>query len=152
MTIKSSIFRLALLLSLPLLLPACGERGRDFSLNDYRGKWLILNYWAAWCGPCREEIAELNQLQRDHSSRLTVLAVNFDRVRGDELQEQAQQLGIAFSLLEEDPADTLRLARPAALPTSYLFDSEGRLAAKLVGPQTAASLLLRIDALADSAR
>jgi len=151
-TIKSSIFRLALLLSLPLLLPACGERGRDFSLNDYRGKWLILNYWAAWCGPCREEIAELNQLQRDHSSRLTVLAVNFDRVRGDELQEQAQQLGIAFSLLEEDPADTLRLARPAALPTSYLFDSEGRLAAKLVGPQTAASLLLRIDALADSAR
>ncbi|MBR9805466.1 hypothetical protein GYB62_03035 [bacterium] len=54
-------------------------------------------------------------------------------------------MGIRFSELDNDPADTLRLSRPQALPTTYLFNPKGELSAKMVGPQTEASILARIQ-------
>ncbi|MBT8149134.1 MAG: TlpA family protein disulfide reductase, partial [Gammaproteobacteria bacterium] len=136
-----------------LLLACSRDSGRDhqFSLAKYEGKWVILNYWADWCAPCIEEIPELNQLQQSYANELVVLGVNFDKVSGAQLQAQAEQMQIEFTLVDPDPAHILRLSRPAALPTTYIFDREGRLSAKLVGPQTAASLLARIKLLAAKA-
>ncbi|NNC54661.1 MAG: TlpA family protein disulfide reductase, partial [Pseudomonadales bacterium] len=119
-------------------------------IADYAGRWVLINYWAEWCGPCIEEIPELNALQAAHSEKLAVLAVNFDRIEGDALRELAQRMGIEFQLLEQDPADALRLSRPSALPATYLFEPDGSLAAVLVGPQTAEMLLSRIELLEQS--
>ena len=103
------------------------------------GQWRIINYWAIWCAPCREEIPELNEL--DRSTELVVLAVNYDGKTGDELASQAAEMGISFALLEADPHVTLNVARPKALPTTLLVSPDGHVTDTLVGPQTREGLL-----------
>lgn len=143
-------------LVLVLMLSACGDHdpqkltsdansATEFDIDNYQGKWVLINYWAEWCAPCIKEIPELNKLDAEHAADLDVIAVNFDRVKGEELTQLSARMGIEFESLENDPADILRLSRPNSLPTTYLFNPEGGLAAKLVGPQTAESLLERIQ-------
>ena len=103
------------------------------------GSWRVVNYWAIWCTPCREEIPELNKLD-DHTN-ITVLGVNYDGKRDSELQAQADTLGIEFALLDNDPNHDLGTTRPQILPTTLIVAPDGRLLRTLVGPQTAQELL-----------
>ena len=98
----------------------------------------MVNYWAIWCAPCREEIPELNALHQ--GSPLTVLAVNYDGQQGETLTLQAAELGIRFELLEQDPGPELGIERPRVLPTTLLIDPEGVVTDILVGPQTQENL------------
>lgn len=141
---------LLLLLAVTLLLSACrssDESGTGFILDEYRGKWIILNYWATWCAPCIKEIPELNALAK--SGEFAVLGFNYDEKSGAELDKEIEMMGIEFETLKENPADALSLSRPEGLPVTYLFDTEGKLAAKLVGPQTEKQLRDRIASLRD---
>lgn len=120
--------------------PFADQNGRPLDLSTYRGRWLLVNYWAEWCKPCVEEIGELNQLAQQQSAQVAVLGVNFDGATGEELRAQMERLGIAFTVLDRDPAAVFATARPAVLPTTLVIDREGKLVQTLVGPQTAASL------------
>ena len=71
-----------------------------------------------------------------------MLGVNFDGNTGAELETQVEKLGIAFPTLLEDPAAQLGMQKPSVLPTTLVFDPDGRLANTLVGPQTLESLAL----------
>ena len=97
------------------------------------------------CGPCVEEIPELNELSHKYPDQLIVLGVNFDHITGDKLVQPQKQMGIEYLNLAQDPADQLRLSRPAGLPTTYIFNPSGKLESKLVGPQTLNSILKRTD-------
>ncbi len=108
-------------------------------MAEYAGRWVVLNYWAEWCAPCRQEIPELNALDAEHQD-VVVLGVNFDGVRGAALGELADKMGIRFAVREEDPAPALGLDPPEVLPTTVIFDPHGQLRARLVGPQTRASI------------
>ncbi len=103
------------------------------------GNWAVINYWAIWCAPCREEIPELNRLAFS-SSELDVYAVNFDEVQGEELRTQAAELDIQFPLLATDPGVRLGLVRPTVLPTTLILNPAGEEMTRLIGPQTEASL------------
>jgi thiol-disulfide isomerase/thioredoxin len=105
-------------------------------------QWNVINYWAIWCKPCREEIPELNQLnQIEH---VVVLGVNFDGKVGEALVSDAHELGITFETID-DPASNLNITRPSVLPTTLVLSPEGTLVATLVGPQTAESIIAHID-------
>ena len=103
------------------------------------GEWRVVNYWAIWCGPCREEIPELNALNQHPA--ITVFAVNYDGQQGEVLIEQADKMGIAFELLEQDPAPDLGIERPRVLPTTLLVNPKGAVTDTLVGPQTQKAIL-----------
>ena len=103
------------------------------------GHWRIINYWAIWCAPCREEIPELNAL--DRNTELLVMGVNYDGKTGSELASQAAEMGITFALLEADPRFSLDVERPQVLPTTLLVSPDGQVTDTLVGPQTQDSLL-----------
>ena len=103
------------------------------------GQWRVINYWAIWCAPCREEIPELNAL--DDRTDLMVFAVNYDGQNGEALQSQAAEMGITFTLLEQDPAAALGVERPRVLPTTLLVNPQGAVTDTLVGPQTQESLM-----------
>jgi len=127
-----------------LLLSGC--RGTRFNLadgqslrwEDLRGQWVFINYWAVWCKPCIEEIPQLNDV---HATKLGyVLGVNFDQPEQSVLQQQQRKLAIKFPVLQDDPMAILGYERPQVLPTTVLFDPEGRYRGVLLGPQTAASL------------
>jgi len=134
------------LLLLCLLLAACAPREQAapgqlprFEAGDYRGSWVVINYWAAWCKPCIKEIPELNALDREEG--VAVLGVNFDGTQGAELASQMDSLGIGFPVLLEEPLAAVGAPRPNVLPTTFLLNPEGKLAKTLVGPQTRESLL-----------
>ncbi|MFV8820061.1 TlpA family protein disulfide reductase [Haliea sp. E17] len=110
-----------------------------FQPQDYRGQWVVINYWAQWCKPCIKEIPELNELA-SHTPGVAVLGVNFDGARGEELQAQVDALGIAFPLILEDPSGVLGIERPRALPTTVVINPQGEITATLMGPQTLESL------------
>lgn len=141
-----------MLLGLLLALTACGERGLPLlsgetlpARND-AGRWLLINYWATWCGPCRTEVPELNQLHRAPDIR--VLGVNFDRLEGEALRQAAAELGIEFDVALEDPRAFWPHELPQVLPATLLVSPAGEVRAALLGPQTETSLR---DALARAA-
>jgi thiol-disulfide isomerase/thioredoxin len=112
------------------------QHGAEVTAQQLEGQWLLINYWAEWCGPCRTEIPELNALDESRSD-VTVLGVNFDGLQGDELITAAGDLGIRFRVLSVDPAERLELPRSAVLPVTYIVDEAGKVRQSLVGEQTA---------------
>lgn len=114
--------------------------GHSGHFSDMHGRWLLINYWAGWCKPCINEVPELNRFQEQHRNDVAVLAVNFDGLQGDALNQQIARLGIHIPVLTTDPSGTLGYSRPAALPTTVVFGPDGKLVTMLVGPQSAESL------------
>lgn len=146
--------RILLCAALLLALSGCGEdygldqKGEPVAAERLEGHWLVVNYWAEWCGPCRSEIPELNQLAAQAPEGVTLVGVNYDGLEGDELLQSAQALGIEFLVLQSDPAERYGLPRANVLPSTYIVDPRGRLREQLVGEQNAAGLrevLLRLQ-------
>lgn len=134
------IFTCAMVL---LFLGACSG-DNPTTISQFKGQWVVVNYWAQWCKPCIKEIPELNQLHANHDT-IVVLGVNFDGEVGETLKDQEEQLGIAFPTLDYDPSAELGIERPKALPTTVIITPQGKVLEKLIGPQTEQSLLARME-------
>ena len=148
--IKQLVKRFSLGLLLVTLLNACGQpefvdsEGNGFEWQDFQGQWLVVNYWAEWCAPCREEVPELNALHT--KAGWQVLGVNFDRPPLTELRRQMSALGVDFPVLQSEQGQRLRELTPRVLPATYVFDPQGVLRRTLLGPQTQASIELVMTA------
>jgi thiol-disulfide isomerase/thioredoxin len=115
--------------------------GSGASWQQWQGQWLIINYWAEWCAPCRKEIPELNELHRDGAEAgVVVLGVNFDGLRGEALTAVMERMGVEFPVLVDDPRERWQQPQPAVLPSTFIVDPDGELLDVLVGPQTYESL------------
>ncbi len=130
-----------------LLLTSCQQpdfldtQGHGYRYADLEGKWLIVNYWATWCGPCIKEIPELNKIAAEHQDDVQVFGVNFDEPDAEEMQAQVEKMKIEFPVYAIDPAVELGITKPDVLPTTFVFSADGNLHATLTGPQTEDSLL-----------
>lgn len=122
------------------------QHGRAITAHQMEGQWLVINYWAEWCGPCRTEIPELNALAGS-SADLAVLGVNYDGLQGDALAEAAEAMGIDFRVLSSDPAARLKLPAAEVLPVTFLVDERGELRQRLLGEQTADGLRALVSQL-----
>lgn len=148
---SQSLTRYVVGFGLVIFLSACAKAdfvdadGNGYSLANLHGKYVFVNYWATWCAPCIKEIPELNKLNKEHADDLIILGVDFDQVEGEELKKEIAKMNITFPVFAREPSKLLGVKIPQVLPTTYVFDREGKLKATLVGPQTEASLLARID-------
>ncbi len=106
---------------------------------------LFVNYWATWCGPCRKEIPELNKFALEHKDSVTVVAINFDGSRGDQLQQEIEEMGITFASTDLQAGEQLELTKPSVLPTTYVLRN-GKLINTLLGPQTLQDLQKELPA------
>ena len=136
-----------------LLLVGCTEstgpqlksiHGERIVLHDYLGKWVFINYWAEWCTPCHEEIAEFNAFYRQHK-QVVVLGVNYDHLPDQQLIKLTQRMGIHFPVLSGDPDQQLGIRTVAQLPTTYVISPQGKLHSMLIGPQTQKQLIAIIE-------
>ena len=145
-----------------LLVSGCGQvesesvyqtvQGPAVTSSSLDNKWQVINYWATWCGPCITEIPELNELAHEHPEQLIVLGVDFDAPStATAAMASIEKMGIEFPVLTLDPAMSLGIDSPTVLPTTVLVNPYGEVMEGLVGPQTAASLLARINPVASGA-
>ena len=108
--------------------------GTAVNWDDFRGRWVLVNYWAEWCKPCLEEIPELNEL--DKAPDISVLGVNFDGVTGTALEQLGEEMGIEFLMLGQDPGPEFGWKMPVGLPATFIVDPSGNLVETRFGPQT----------------
>ena len=115
--------------------------GSKTQLSHWDGRWLVINYWAEWCAPCRHEIPELNEL---HESRvangLVVLGVNYDGLQQPKLGEVIDRMAIDFPVLAQDPQQQYGYQRAEQLPMTVLINPAREVHEVLMGPQTASSI------------
>lgn len=115
---------------------------------ETQGRWLLINYWATWCAPCRKEVPALNQLQHELSDQpVLILGVNYDQLSGEALVQASASMGIDFAVLANDPAAQFDLPRSQGLPVTFLVNPKGEVAARLLGEQDQQSLLKKLREL-----
>lgn len=108
-------------------------QGKSHRLSQYRGKWVLVNYWATWCPPCLVEIPDLIALHNNPRNNLVVLGVAMEFGDDSHLQSFASRRGIPYPIIRHDQRITEQVGPARGLPTSYLYDPYGRLATYNVG-------------------
>ena len=110
--------------------------GATKSLGDWHGKVVLLNIWATWCVPCREEMAMLDKLEAELGGKdFQVVAVNIDRGAADKPKAFLAEIGATHLALYTDPSGKLfSKLKAVGMPTTLLLDREGREIGRLVGP------------------
>lgn len=105
-------------------------------LRDFKGQVVLLNFWATWCPPCREEMPSMERLYRRFRSRgFTILALSIDS-RGEEVVRPfVKSFGLTFPIGLDPKMSVSGEYRMAGLPTSVLIDDGGRIVAVAVGPR-----------------
>lgn len=116
--------------------------GKSHNLSDYRGQWVLVNYWATWCPPCREELPELEIFHSNSGGRAVVLGVNVEAITHAELAAFVESQFLSYPILVAGPRPKpqQRLGPLTGLPTSFLISPDGRVVAKEVGPVTAGAI------------
>lgn len=116
-------------------------QGNTHSIADYKGKWVIVNYWATWCPPCQEEIPDLvdfHDRHKDHDA--VVLGVNFEDVGKEQLSSFVDSFLISYPILLSEPLASTPLGMIPGLPTTFIIAPDGSPVARQVGPVTGKQL------------
>ncbi len=112
-------------------------KGEDMRLSDYRGKAVILNFWATWCPPCRAEMPHMQTFYENQQDKdVEVVAVNLTTEDRDmtEIKNFVEEFGLSFPIPMDVDGDIGALYQAFSIPTSYIIDREGRILHKIVGP------------------
>ena len=121
--------------------------GQEVRLSQYRGSVVVLNFWATWCGPCREEMPLFEQAHRDRAHEgLVVLAVNVEE-RPGLVRPFVERLALTYPILLDDRGAVARRYRVRSYPTTYFVGRDGRIEGRRVGAYTRQILFGRIDQL-----
>lgn len=102
--------------------------GNAFNLSEYRGKWIVLSFWASWCPSCRVEVSELNSFYSHNRTRAIVLGVNIeDEMDITELQRASSQFGIRYPVTKNNARLEHHFGAIEVLPTTYILDPHGNI-------------------------
>jgi thiol-disulfide isomerase/thioredoxin len=107
--------------------------GKGVTLESSRGKVILLNFWATWCGPCRAEIPELVALQNRYKDRLRIIGLVVDDDDENEIRKVIASEGINYPVALADSETRFAYGGIAALPTVFVINVDGRVVQKHVG-------------------
>ncbi len=126
----------------PLEFSLTNLAGEPVQAADYRGKWLVLNYWATWCAPCRDEMPELVKFQAENEN-VQVVGIAYEDATVEKLQNFAADFNINYPLLTIDVYNPPEFAQEGGLglPTTIVYNPEGMRHKKHMGPIDAAGLV-----------
>ncbi len=148
---KSFFFTYFILVLMTILVFSTEARAVDYelpdvngqiqSLDQYKGKWLIVNYWATWCGTCMKELPELINLHESNKENdIAVVGISFEDIERKDLKAFVNDKAIPYTVLNTEPVRVTPLGKVPALPTTYIIDPEGNVVAGEVGIVTQENL------------
>jgi peroxiredoxin len=123
--------------------------GNPVRLSQFRGRAVVLTFFASWCHPCEEELPVLEEVQDEEGERLQVLAVNYEDF-ADDSRQFAEALGVTYPALVEHPNENPVARRYGVhgIPVTFFIDARGRIATEpLFGESSRASLQPGLDAI-----
>ncbi|MDQ6958596.1 MAG: TlpA disulfide reductase family protein [Mariprofundaceae bacterium] len=108
--------------------------GGEKALADYRGKVVLLHFWATWCVPCRHEMPQIERLWRRYrDDGLVVLGVNVDRGNLQAVRQFVQQRNLSFPVVIDPEGEVRNRYEVRGLPTTYLIDRDGKIIGRIIG-------------------
>jgi cytochrome c biogenesis protein CcmG, thiol:disulfide interchange protein DsbE len=114
-------------------LPQLEGNGSE-SLADYKGKWVLVNFWASWCIPCRAEAPALEVFQQQHGGpRFTVLGIDTQDLSGD-AQAFVERYGLSYPQLRDGNGDSADEYGTTGVPENFLVDPKGKVRLVVAGP------------------
>jgi thiol-disulfide isomerase/thioredoxin len=120
--------------------------GEGVSLNEFRGKWVVLNYWATWCAPCRMEIPDLSELNKARDD-IIVLGLAFEDTELENFDAFLEEFHPSYPILLVDVyAPPEPFGAPKVLPTTIILNPEGYPVKTFLGPVAREDLESFIDA------
>lgn len=112
-------------------------KGQTVKLSDFKGKVLLLNFWATWCGACIEEMASMQNLYSSlKADGVEVLAISIDRWNEDRIKEYVKKKNLTFTVLLDQDQKVRKQYHVMGIPTSYLIDGEGKIRGYASGART----------------
>ncbi|MBY0598672.1 redoxin domain-containing protein [Bacillus bingmayongensis] len=122
--------------------------GTKVKLSDLKGKKVILNFWATWCGPCQQEMPDMEAFYKKHKDDVEILAVNYTVSEGANGEEKVKKFvedkGITFPILLDKDINVTTTYKVITIPTSYFVDTKGVIQDKFIGPMTQKEMEKRI--------
>lgn len=113
--------------------------GQEISLSDFRGKKVVLNFWASWCGPCRKEMPAMQKFYEAYKDKnVEVIAVNlthFERKR-EHVDEFVNEFGLTFPIPLDVDNEQYETYNVLTIPTTYFLDENGVIKERHLGPMT----------------
>ena len=108
--------------------------GVTHKLSDFRGQTVLLNFWASWCGPCREEMPELARLAREYEGKVRFIGVNL-AVRDDVRVSKAllKKVNVPYLNLLDQQGKAAIDFRVQAIPSTFLIDPDGKVVGRVLG-------------------
>jgi thiol-disulfide isomerase/thioredoxin len=111
------------------------SNGRAHRLSDYRGKWLIVNFWATWCPPCLEEIPDLVALKESRKD-IQILGVAMEFQDSRQVLQFAEGMFVNYPIILGSNKDADQVGPVPGLPTTFFFNPKGKLVKRQVGKIT----------------
>jgi peroxiredoxin len=108
--------------------------GKAVSLGEFKGKVVLLNFWATWCAPCAKEMPSMERLYQAYRAKgLVIVGMSVDTSAPQEVKAFAQKLKITFPILHDRDSIVSRHYSIPGVPVSYLIDRKGRVAYRVLG-------------------
>jgi peroxiredoxin len=110
--------------------------GKKVGLKQFKGKIILLNFWATWCSPCKEEMPGLEVLhQKFKGKNFVLLAISVDYGGFKPVQEFINKQHYTFSVLLDPKCEALDLFEIKGIPTTFIIDKKGRMVGRAIGPR-----------------
>ena len=110
--------------------------GKTHTLSGYKGKWVLVNYWATWCPPCLEEIPDLIAMHGNKKNNIVVIGIALDYRTTKQVTDFAEGLLVNYPIVLGNPQVVNQIGPVQGLPTTYLFNPDGKMVAQQVGAIT----------------
>ncbi len=131
--IANLLRRTGLILVLASVVTSNTSIASDFDLQEFRGKVVVLDFWASWCVPCRRSFPWMNSMQEKYGDEgLVIIGVNLDAVDA-EAQDFLAETPADFRIISDPQGTLAREYDVIAMPTSYIFDRNGDLVTRHLG-------------------
>lgn len=109
-------------------------KGQTFRLSDYKGKVVLLNFWATWCAPCRAEMPDLVKLQKEYQTKgLQIVGVTYPEYTRAAVRQFARRLKLNYPILYGTRDLAVKYNVGEVLPTTIVIDREGMIRARILG-------------------